>query len=80
MEKSIPKPEVVPGTKPEVPSKETVKEWVRRDITASSYFLSLLLRYPDIIENIAEQLYERIMSEEQGAVIDHIKEKGDPNG
>lgn len=55
------------------PSKEQVKEWVRRDITASSYFLSLVLRYPDIVESIADQLYERIMSEEQGALIDHIK-------
>lgn len=59
------------------PSQEQVKEWVRRDITASSYFLSLLLRYPDIVENIATQLYERIMSEEQGSVIDHIKNNRD---
>lgn len=56
------------------PTQDQVKEWVRRDITASSYFLSLLLRYPDIVENIAEQLYERIMSEEHGAAIDHIKQ------
>lgn len=55
------------------PSQEQVKEWVRRDITASSYFLSLLLRYPDIVENIAEQLYDRIQSEANGAVVDHIK-------
>lgn len=60
-------------TEKKVPSQDQVKEWVRRDITASSYFLSLLLRYPDIIENIAEQLYERVMAEESGAVIDHIK-------
>lgn len=55
------------------PTQEQVKEWVRRDITASSYFLSLLLRYPDIVENIADQLYERIQSEANGSVIDHIK-------
>lgn len=60
-------------TEKKVPSQDQVKEWVRRDITASSYFLSLLLRYPDIIENIADQLYERIQSEANGAVIDHIK-------
>lgn len=65
-------------TEKKVPTQEQVKEWVRRDITASSYFLSLLLRYPDIIENIAEQLYERVMAEESGAVIDHIKSQ--PHG
>lgn len=63
-------------TEKKMPSKETVKEWVRRDVSASSYFLSMLLRYPDIIENVAEQLYDRIMSEEHGAAIDHIKENG----
>lgn len=55
------------------PSQEKVKEWVRRDITASSYFLSLLLQYPDIVENIAQQLYDRVMAEANGSVIDHIK-------
>lgn len=58
------------------PTQDQVKEWVRRDIMASSYFLSLLLKYPDIVENIATQVYERVMSEEHGAAIDHIKHSG----
>lgn len=62
-------------TKIATPNKDQVREWVRRDITASSYFLSLLLRYPDIVENIADQLYDRIMSDEHGAAIDHLREK-----
>lgn len=58
-----------------VPSKEQVKEWIRRDMAAASYFLSMMLRYPDVIENLADQLYEKVMSEEHGAAIDHINKK-----
>lgn len=56
-------------------TKEQVTEWVRRDITAASYFLSLLIRYPDIISSVADQLYDRVMKEENGSLIDHQKQE-----
>lgn len=56
-----------------VPTKEQVKEWIRRDMAAASYFLSMMLRYPEILENIADQLYEKVMREEQGPGIEHVK-------
>lgn len=59
---------------PEVPTREAVHGWIKRDISAASYFLSMLLRYPDIIEGMAGEVYARILKDEQGAAIDHIKE------
>lgn len=62
------------------PTKEEVHGWIKRDISASSYFLSMLLRHPDVIEKIADELFDKIMSEEQGALIDQIvKGKEDKN-
>lgn len=60
------------GVKVEMPTKDQVRLWVKQDINASSYFLSMLLRYPDLVDKIADEFYERIVSEEQGALIDHI--------
>lgn len=60
------------GVKVEMPTKDQVREWIKRDISASSYFLAMLLRYPDIVEALADELYKRIISEEQGALIDHV--------
>lgn len=60
------------GVKVEMPTKDQVREWIKRDISASSYFLGMLLRYPDICEKLADELYTRIVSEEQGALIDHV--------
>lgn len=57
------------------PSRADVNAWIARDVSAASYFLSMLLRYPDIIESIAGELYARILKEEQGALIDHVKTK-----
>lgn len=60
-------------------TREQVYEWTKRDISAASYFLSMLLRYPDIIQGVADQLFDRVMDEEQGAFIDKIsKEKVEP--
>jgi len=61
-----------PAGKSAVPSKEDVVGWVKRDLTASSYFLAMVLHYPDLIERLGEELYERILSDEQGALIDKI--------
>lgn len=60
-------------------TREQVYEWTKRDISAASYFLSMLLRYPDIIQGVADELYDRVMDEEQGALIEKItKEKVEP--
>lgn len=55
------------------PTKEQVRDWVKRDVSASSYFLSMMLRYPELLEELSDKLYEKILSEEQGALIDHVK-------
>lgn len=58
---------------PKVPSREDVHEWIKRDISAASYFLSMLLRYPDIMESIAGEIYARVLKDEQGSGIDHVE-------
>lgn len=70
----------VGGTKKENSvTREQVYEWTKRDISAASYFLSMLLRYPDIIQGVADELYDRVMDEEQGALIDKmLKDKIEP--
>lgn len=60
---------------PKVPSREDVHQWIKRDISASSYFLSMLLRYPDIIESMAGELYAKVLERENGAAVDHVDEK-----
>lgn len=62
---------------PAVPSKDDVHQWIQRDISAASYFLAMLLRYPDIMKNMAADLYAEVLRKEQGAAIDHVKQKGD---
>lgn len=57
------------------PTKEEVHTWIKRDITAASYFLGMLLQNPDLIKTLSDQLYDRIMSEQQGALIDHIEKR-----
>lgn len=65
------------GVKVEMPSQENVRLWVRRDISASSYFLGMLLRYPDLVDQLADELYKRILADEKGAVIDRIHAKAE---
>lgn len=52
-------------------TKEMVIEWVKRDLVASHYFLGVLLRYPEVMQSCAEQIYEHAMKREGGAAIDH---------
>lgn len=63
------------GVKVEVPTQEQVRLWVKQDLAASSYFLGMLLRYPDLVDRIADELFKRVQSDEHGALIDRIKEK-----
>jgi len=63
------------STKPigavQVPNKETIVKWVRRDLEAAHYFLGLLLRYPSILETAAKELLEH--SQKVGAPIETEK-------
>lgn len=65
-----------PASIPNVPSKEDVHKWIKRDLSAASYFLAMMLRYPDIIESLATELYERVLKDQQGAGIDHVNNNG----
>lgn len=65
------------GVKVELPTQETVRLWVRRDISASSYFLGMLMRYPDLVDQLADELYKRILADEKGALIDRIHAKAE---
>lgn len=60
------------GTLPP-PTPEQVTEWVKRDLQAAAYFLNMLLKYPEIIEECAKQIYEHTMQKESGAGINHEK-------
>lgn len=46
------------------PTKDQVKEWLKRDIAAASYGLRVMLRYPDLLDKFAEEIYEKMEAEE----------------
>lgn len=70
--KSNGKPEST-GTLPAMPTREQVREWAKRDCTAAHYFLGMLIRYPDIIEKMADEIYEKALTTEQGPAIDTVQ-------
>lgn len=57
-------------------TKDIVKEWVKRDIGAAAYALRVFLRYPDLLDKFASEMYDRIMAEE----VDKKLENPDGNG
>jgi len=62
----------------EAPTKEVVEEWVRKDLESAHYLLGVILhRYPEIVSTIALEVYENAMTKENGAAIDHVKQKED---
>lgn len=61
------------GTIPKMPTREQVREWSKRDLTACHYFLGMLIRYPDIIEKMADEIYQKALTSEQGAAIDKVQ-------
>jgi len=62
-----------PSSLPETPSLETVKKWVVKDLESAHYMLGLVLhRHPEIIEEMAQNIYDAVMRKEQGAGIDHV--------
>lgn len=62
-------------SKDEKPSREQVREWTKRDLLAASYFLNLLQRYPEIIDEMADLIYDHATIKENGAAIDHVNQK-----
>jgi len=60
------------------PTKEQVKEWLKRDIAAASYGLRVMLRYPDLLDKFSEEIYDRLMSEDLDNQLEkELKSKGD---
>lgn len=58
---------------PEPPTREQVRDWVKRDLSACHYFLGALLRYPDVIQELADGIYDHANKVENGSAIDHKK-------
>lgn len=54
------------------PTIENVREWVKRDMSAAHYFLGILMRYPDILDSVAEQIIAHVKAKENGAAIDSV--------
>lgn len=61
------------GAQKTAPTVEMVKDWVKTDLKTAHYFLGLLLRYPEIVDRAAEEIYEHANRVENGAAIDHVK-------
>lgn len=58
----------------EAPSKDTVKNWVRRDLESARYMLEVILkRHPEIVDELGDIIYETVMRKESGPAIDHVK-------
>lgn len=65
--------EIPPGQNVTVPEKATVLTWIRKDLEAAHYLLGIILqRHPEIVEEMADQVYDTIMRKENGAAIDHV--------
>lgn len=65
----------------EAPKKATVLEWVRKDLQSAHYLLGVILhRHPEIVEEMAETVYETVMRKEAGAAISHEKVEADQDG
>jgi len=63
-------PTPAPGAVP--PSKESVLEWVRKDLQSAHYLLGVILhRHPEIVSEIGETVYETVMRKESGPAINH---------
>lgn len=57
----------------EKPTLDQVKEWTKKDLLAAAYFLNLLQRYPEIIDQMAKTIYDHAMLKENGPAIDHVE-------
>lgn len=58
---------------PEKATREMVRDWVKRDVSAAHYFMGVLMRYPEVIDRMADEIFEHANKKENGAAIDHLK-------
>jgi len=56
------------------PTCKEIQEWTKKDLVAASYFLSMLLRYPEIVDDLGRQIFEHANKLEGGAAIDHLNQ------
>lgn len=62
----------------ETPTRDQVQKWVRKDLESAHYLFGVLLhRYPDLIESLANDIYDHAMKLEGGAAIDHVPQAGE---
>lgn len=40
-------------------TRERVVEWTKRDIAAAAYFLTMLSKFPEVVDSLANELYDR---------------------
>lgn len=65
-------PTLAPGAVP-MPDKATVLDWVKKDLGSAHYLLGLILqRHPEIIREVADSIYDKVLAKEGGAGIDHV--------
>lgn len=56
-----------------VPTMEDVIGWVRKDLQSAHYLLGIvLMRHPELVDEIGRSVYETVMRKEQGPAIDHV--------
>lgn len=55
-----------------VPSKEEVQKWVKEDLQRAHYFLGMLQRYPEIVEDLGSQMYDHAMRKEGVPAVNHV--------
>lgn len=54
-----------PGKAVETPTREMVREWCKRDAAAAAYFLNMLMKHPDIVERLADDLFAKAVQDRQ---------------
>jgi len=58
-----------------IPTKEEVIGWVKKDLHSAHYLLGVILyRHPEIVEELSNEIYESVMTKENGAAINHVKQ------
>lgn len=46
-------------------TRDSVRKWVKKDLVAAHYFLGTLVKYPEIMESCADQLFDALQKGEQ---------------
>lgn len=52
------------------PTREMVRDWVKKDLNSAHYLLGLVLtKYPEIVVELSDIIYDNVMTKENGAAI-----------